>query len=695
MTTPRPRRWLLAFALVAGCGRALAGPPASAPEPDRERFHDGHSRPRDLVVDARGDLLYVALSTADRLAIVDIASGRAQVLFELPTCAFPDALAALPTGGVVVACRSDPGLRVLSRAAPSAARNPRFDERIVDAGPEHGHQGIVLHPGGRFVYVASPPRGGVKIVDLGLGDAAAVPPRFVPTGLSPRTLRLVAPDPTIGGSQPLLLVSNLIGHTVTVHEVHGDGGLSAARQTIVTEAPVLDLLALPSTGTLAGDTSDDLRGALLLATHEDRVLSRAHLAVEGLDSVVLVLPRTAAPGQGPAFVDAGPGQRRSFNLTERQHEPLVGLDALAFDPSTARLAVVGAGSDNVLVGAPRVDTLLSTLAATVGAHPSAVAFLPDGRAVTADRLSDTLSFLQAGAPGPAVPGKVQTVTVGRSERRTPADRGEVLFYSRALTPNNVAVGPLSLYTCAGCHVDGHIDGRRHPSKRNRFFSMTKTCRGLIGTEPFLSIGKPDTFEAFADNIVATHAQGALEAPGTFDRYPVSLRMRQGNTWATVTLSPEETRVALAAYMARIPVERSPFVAPDRRALTAAERRGLATFREDCAGCHRLSRSASGRRAIGRGDIETLLLAGQVALTSARLYDVGTPVLGEGGNNPPSLRGVWAAAPYFSDGSAPTLDDVLKRTNPHAAKIHAPQNAELSSAFPATVRDDLLAFLRAL
>ena len=650
-----------------------------------------------MAVDARGDLLYVALSTADRLAIVDIASGRAQVLFELPTCAFPDALAALPTGGVVVACRSDPGLRVLSRAraAPGGARQPRFDERIVDAGPEHGHQGLALHPDGRFVYVASPPRGGVKVVDLGLGDGAAIAPRFVPTGLSPRTLRLVAPDPANGGGQPLLLVSNLIGHTVTVHEVHEDGGLSAARQTIVTEAPVLDLLALPSTGTLAGDTSDDLRGALLLATHEDRALSRAHLAVEGLDSVVLVLPRTTAPGRGPVFVDVGPGKRRSFNLTERQHEPLVGLDALAFDPTTARLAVVGAGSDNVLVGAPRVDMLLSTLAATVGAHPSAAAFLPDGRVVTADRLSDTLSFLQAGAPGLAVPGQVQTVTVGRSERRTAAERGEVLFYSRALTPNNIAVGPLSLYTCAGCHVDGHIDGRRHPSKRNRFFSMTKTCRGLIGTEPFLSIGKPGTFDAFADNIVATHAQGALEAPETFDRYPVSLRTRQGNTWASVTLSPEETRAALAAYMARIPVERSPFVAPDRRALTAAERRGLATFREDCAGCHRLSRSASGRRAIARGDIETLLLAGQVALTSARLYDVGTPVLGEGGNNPPSLRGVWAAAPYFSDGSAPTLEDVLKRTNPNAAKIHAPQNAELSPAFPAAVRDDLLAFLRAL
>ena len=60
------------------------------------------------------------------------------------------------------------------------------------------------------------------------------------------------------------------------------------------------------------------------------------------------------------------------------------------------------------------------------------------------------------------------------------------------------------------------------------------------------------------------------------------------------------------------------------------------------------------------DLERRLLAGEVALTDARLHAVGTPILGDGGNNPPSLRGVWEAAPYFSDGSARTLEEVLRR-----------------------------------
>jgi cytochrome c peroxidase len=93
--------------------------------------------------------------------------------------------------------------------------------------------------------------------------------------------------------------------------------------------------------------------------------------------------------------------------------------------------------------------------------------------------------------------------------------------------------------------------------------------------------------------------------------------------------------------------------------------------------------------------EARLLAGQVALTSARRYAVGTPVLGEGGNNPPSLRGVWDNAPYFSDGSARSLEEVLRRTDADADAVHAPANAARPSAFSADEQAALLAFLRSL
>jgi len=68
--------------------------PAAAP-PVRD-YADGHGRPRALAVDAAGDLLYVASSTADRLDVIDVGAARPRRATSLRICRFPDALGALP-----------------------------------------------------------------------------------------------------------------------------------------------------------------------------------------------------------------------------------------------------------------------------------------------------------------------------------------------------------------------------------------------------------------------------------------------------------------------------------------------------------------------------------------------------------------------------------------------------------------------
>jgi hypothetical protein len=669
MAGPRRR-----FALIVACVAAGAGPRARAAETPLYQaadYHDGHARPRALALDAGARFLYAALSTTDQLAVVDLSGAAPAVSERLRVCRFPDALAALPGGGVLVACRFEPGLRRVTRAATG-----RWRVTTVDAGPVDGARGLALAPDGTLAYVASPASGGVQVVSL----AGAGVVQTLWTGLSPRALRVVPAGTLPGESRALLLVSTFIDRRVTVHPIGADGHLAAAIETIATEAPVLDLIV----HIFAGGAPE-----LLLLTHEDRALSRAHGPVEGLDGGVL---RLRARAGGAPFEDPGPSRRAFANLSERAPEAVVEPVAVARDAQSGTLGLVGAGADNLLLVAPG-DRALGGVALAVGASPVAVAALPGGRWVTADRLSDTLTFVDASHAPPRV---VATLSVGTPARASAAELGEVLFYSRALTPHNVADGPLSLYTCAACHDDGHVDGRRHPSKRNRFFSMTKTCRGLGTTAPYLSLGEPATIEAFADNIVATHAQGADRAPDDYDRYPVTLRLRAtAAAWTSRTLSADEVRAALAAYMARIPPEPSPFVAPGRRVLTAEERRGLAVFRDGCAGCHELVGDTTHGNPVPARQLERRLLAGQVALTSRRLYDVGTPVLGKTGNNPPSLRGVWDAAPYFSDGSARTLEDVLRRTDPSAERVHAPANAERPAAWSAGARAALLSFLRAL
>lgn len=651
---------LLPVLLLLLCAPAPAAPAGPPYQP--QGYRDGHARPRALLYNPADRLLYAALSTADRVALID-AGPPARVVATVPSGPFPQALAALPGGGVLVSCRFDPDLGVIEPGTHRYRRLP--------AGPEHGHRGIAVNAERGVVYVASPPLGGVKIVAL---DGRGVL-QTVPTGAAPRAL-LRHGD--------LLLVSNFISHTVTAHRIGGDGLLSAAIQSIGTDAPVQELAVAPA-GPGEGPS-------LLLLTHEDRPVDRQDGPVTGLDSVVLALP--LAPGPRP-FGDPGPGRRRrrSFNLTERPVSSglLAKLDAVVYDPARKRLWIAGAATDNLLVsaGLPGGDTV------PVGANPVALALLPDGRVASADRLSDTVSLVTLAPDGRPEPA-TQQVVVGEPRRDGPAERGELLFYGRALVPNNVADGPLSVYACSACHDDGHVDGRLHPARRNRFRSMTKTCRGLATTAPYLSLGEIGTLKDFADNILSTHAQGEERAPRTYDWYPVTLRLRGvGPGWRTATLSPQQVRQAMAAYLARIPAEPSPFVPPGSRTLPAQAQRGLGLFLDRCARCHQtVGNSALGNR-VPEAELPRRILRRQVAFTSTARFDVGTPVLGRDGNNPPSLRGVWQAAPYLSDGSARTLEALLLRTDPDAEQVHAAANALPAPRMSADERAALLAFLRSL
>ena len=275
---------VIVCALVA-CSR-VAGVSSRAPnarEVEREAevspqptdYHDGHARPRALAFNPDDGLLYAALSTADAVAVVDPSAAPPRLLAEVDACRFPDALAALPGGGALVACRFEPGL---VRVAATRARLSRVDDSPRGRGraraasrcrpTARSRTSRHLRPGARGRVA----RGRRRRADDPDGPLAARAAR--------RARGRLAGEP-----RALLLVSSFVERRVTVHPIDEHGRLGPALQTIATEAPVLDL---------------DRRGRRAGApppTHEDRALSRARGPVEGLDSGVLRLPRARRVGR--------------------------------------------------------------------------------------------------------------------------------------------------------------------------------------------------------------------------------------------------------------------------------------------------------------------------------------------------------------------------------------------------------------
>lgn len=178
-------------------------------------------------------------------------------------------------------------------------------------------------------------------------------------------------------------------------------------------------------------------------------------------------------------------------------------------------------------------------------------------------------------------------------------------------------------------------------------------------------------------------------------YDTTINVEQGGSYHRADPSLLPQLQALRDFVNyAIPFPQNPNRAPDGK-LTDAQARGQATFNQLCASCHQgpyLTDSGAGN--------PTLDLTGPIVL-----HDIGTcvrpdpqhpdvfvdqpapdEVVGKMHSacdfDTPTLRGIFATAPYFHDGSARTLDDAVARLS-------------FSSGLSQSAKDDLVAYLRTL
>ena len=166
-------------------------------------------------------------------------------------------------------------------------------------------------------------------------------------------------------------------------------------------------------------------------------------------------------------------------------------------------------------------------------------------------------------------------------------------------------------------------------------------------------------------------------------YDLTIRTEQGGDYDRTIPSEVPDLQAIADFTNyAIPFPQNPNVNPDG-GLTASQLHGQTLFASNCITCHLGAFYTDS----GKGNPSLNLDAGPV-----ELHDIGTcvtdggypdqpaiDILG-GPRSPcefdtPTLRGIFATAPYFHDGSALTLDDAVARI-PAAADLTDDERADL-------------------
>lgn len=212
-------------------------------------------------------------------------------------------------------------------------------------------------------------------------------------------------------------------------------------------------------------------------------------------------------------------------------------------------------------------------------------------------------------------------------------------------------------SCASCHQDGDSD--------NQTWDFTQRGEGLRSTTPLAGRSGPgqlrfhwsanfDEIQDFEHDIRAHFGGRGFLADPLFEQ--------TRNPLGTPKAGRSVELDALAAYIETLSVPpRSPFRSNDGT-LGSGAARGQAVFdAQGCASCHAGVTTTDGaRRDVDSVDSSSGRLNGQVAA------EIDTPTLGS----------LWNTAPYFHNGSAASLGDVLDRGHGLLGSLDAAQRSDL-------------------
>lgn len=279
---------------------------------------------------------------------------------------------------------------------------------------------------------------------------------------------------------------------------------------------------------------------------------------------------------------------------------------------------------------------------------------------------------------------------------TPArvELGRTLFFDPRLSGNGTV-------SCASCHhpslgwadglrtgvgIHGQTLGRNTPTVVNTAFNTQFMWDGRKKSLEDQALGPMQAHEEMKSDFAAV-VRLLNETPGYRKLFA---RAYPNEPVGEVTLAK-----ALAAFERTVVVRDTPFdrwLAGDRRALTLQEWRGFQVFKDpakaNCAVCHSAPNfTDNGFHNIG------IAQAGDKA--DHGRFEIRRLASMKGAFKTPTLRDIEATAPYFRDGSAATLAEVVEHYDRGGDDRSNLSNEIRPLGLSAADKDDLVAFLRSL
>jgi YVTN family beta-propeller protein len=617
-----------AIAVIASCQHEQANANKEA-----VRDHSVHSD--NMVLNDRGDTLYVANMDVNTVSIVDVKTKKVKA--EVPVGKEPRQLTLSPDGMYVyVSCLYDDQVDVISVK----------EQKVIDS-IKVGIQpfGLVTSPNGDTLYVANYQSGTLSIVDTD----KAKEEKEIKIGDRPRTLAL-----TKDGEK--LYVPHYL-----------DGSISVVDTKEQKVTKTIELAASP-------DLPDRKKSQGLPNTIEQFVISPdgkkalvPHL-LTNIDTPIhfeeTIFPAVSVIDleKDEEIVEERKELFDEINILDVKNETIIVSNPydVAFQPDGSKAYVVMSGSEDLVVlDLTRGGNATQILRRIKGDNPRGISISRDGQNLYIhNAMSHDLVTIQTGGDSPYARAKMTGEPV-KLIKRDPLSKevreGKTMFYSANSDEFAAGITGNNWMSCASCHSDGDM---------NRLTLMT-----------------PKGPRNIPSNVVTTET-GLFMWDGTRNEFSDYIHTVQGEMGGMMEVDPgkpmpkdvEHMYDAIFTFLQdpnSFPPPKSPY-RDEKGRLTNTARKGEKLFNRkgNCLSCHGGEFFTDSGKAVNeKGEL--------TELNTDFLHDIGTasnldvPSNGDARGqfknlrdgkkfDTPTLRGVWATAPYLHDGSAKTIEEAIDR-----------------------------------